>query len=127
MADIQTLVEKYVQLRDKKSELDKAHKEKMAKYNNAMQELEARLLDNLNSMGVESARTPNGTAYRTVRSSVKVEDRDAFLDFIRENGEWEFLESRANKTAVESYLEEQEELPPGLSINRQSVVNIRRS
>jgi len=127
MADMQTLVEKYVQLRDKKAELDKAHKEKMAKFNDAMKELESRLLDNLNTMGVESARTPNGTAYRTVRSSVKVEDRDAFLQFVKENGQWEFLESRANKPAVENYLEEQEELPPGLTINRQSVVNIRRS
>ena len=127
MVDMQTLVEKYVQLRDKKAELDKAHKEKMAKFNDAMKELESRMLDHLNETGVESARTPNGTAYRSVRSNVKVEDRDAFLQFVKDNGEWEFLESRANKPAVESYLEDQQELPPGLSINRQHVVNIRRS
>ena len=125
--DIQTLVDKYVQLRDKKSELDTAHKERMAKYNHAMKELESRLLDQLNTLGVESARTPSGTAYRSIRSSVKVDDRDAFISFVRDNDGWDFVESRPNKSAVESYLEEQQELPPGVSMSRQAVVNIRRS
>lgn len=126
-ADVQTLVNKYIQLRDKKAELDKQHKDRMAKYNDALKELESRLLDQLNTLGVESARTPSGTAYRTIRSSVKVDDRDAFISFIRDNDGWDFVESRPNKNAVESYLEEQQELPPGVSINRQAVVNIRRS
>lgn len=126
-ADVQTLVDKYVQLRDKKSELDKQHKDKMAKYNEALKELESRLLDQLNTLGVESARTPSGTAYRSIRSSVRVDDRDAFISFVRDNDGWDFVESRPNKSAVESYLEEQQELPPGVSINRQAVVNIRRS
>lgn len=126
-SDMQTLVNKYVQLRDKKQDLDKAHKEKMSRFSNVMKELEHMLLDQLNTLGVESARTPSGTAYRSVRSAVKVDDRDAFINFVKDSGEWDFLESRANKVAVESYLEEQQELPPGLSISRQAVVNIRRS
>ena len=125
--DIQTLVDKYVQLRDKKSELDTAHKERMAKYNHAMKELESRLLDQLNTLGVESARTPSGTAYRSIRSSVKVDDRDAFISFVRDNDGWDFVESRPNKSAVESYLEEQQELPPGVSMIGKFVVKIRRS
>lgn len=127
MSDMQTLVDKYVQLRDKKSELDKQHKEHMAKYNSAMKKLEEMLLDQLNDLGVESARTPSGTAYRSIRSSVKVDDRDAFISFVKDNDGWDFVESRPNKTAVESYLEEQQELPPGVSMSRQAVVNIRRS
>jgi hypothetical protein len=124
---INDMVEKYVQLRDRKAELEKAHKEKIAKFNAAMGKIEAFLMDYFNRIGVESARTPSGTAFKSTQTSVKVDDREAFLEFVKANEAWAFLESRANKSAVDEFLKEFEELPPGVSVSRRSVINIHRS
>ena len=84
-------------------------------------------LAEFNETGQESAKTEHGTAYKATRMSTKVSDRDAFLNFVRENEAWEFLESRANKTAVTAYMEENEDVPPGVDVSRISTINIRRS
>ncbi len=124
---IDELLAKYVQLRDKKQELDKAHKEKMAKFTDVMRKIECHLLDYFQDTGVDSVKTEAGTAYRTIRTTATVADRDIFLEFVRDNDAWAFLESRANKSAVEQYLDEHQELPPGVNVNRIATVNIRRS
>jgi hypothetical protein len=124
---INDLVEKYVQLRDKKAEIDKSHREKVAKFNAAMGKIEAFLGEYFNDIGVESIRTSSGTAFRSTETTVKVDDRDAFLAFVRDSDAWAFLESRANKSAVDEYLKANEELPPGVSVTRRSVIRIHRS
>lgn len=125
--NIEDAVRSYVQLRDKKQEIDKAHKAKMAKFTELMRQLEAKILDHFNRTGLESAKTGAGTAYRSVKSSVKVDDPEIYMQFIREHDAWALLESRANKSAVETYLDEHGELPPGCSISKVATVNIRRA
>jgi hypothetical protein len=39
----------------------------------------------------------------------------------------EFLESKANKTAVAAYMEANGELPPGVNVSRKLTVGVRRS
>ena len=124
---IDELLERYVKLRDKKQEKEKAHKQEIAKYTEMLRRVEQILLDHFNETGADSVKTPHGTAYKTVASSVSVADRDVFLDFVRDQDAWAFLESRANKSAVEEYLAEHEALPPGLNMTRVAKVNIRRS
>ena len=124
---IDDLLGKYVQLRDKKAEIEKAHKAKVGQLTDVMKKIEAILLEHFNDTGSDSVKTSNGTAYKSIKTSVSVADRDIFLDFIRNNEAWAFLESRANKPAVEEYLEAHQELPPGINVSRVATVNIRRS
>jgi len=125
--NINTLVEKYIAIRDTKSQIAAEPKAVMDRISNAMKKIEERLLDEMNTLGTESMRTPSGTCYKSITTSAKVEDREAFMDFVRGNNAWDFIESRANKTAVSAFLEEHQELPPGVSVTRASAVNIRRS
>lgn len=121
------LIEKYLKIRDAKDAKVKEHKDELARYNNALTKIEQLLLKEFNETGQDSAKTPFGTAYRTIRTSAKVADRDSFFDFVRETEGWDFLESRANKSAVEAYMEEHDELPPGVDVSRTTTINIRRS
>lgn len=125
--DIGDLIAKYVALRDKKAEIEKAQKEQLARFKTVMDKIEALILDHFNETGVESARTPAGTAFKSIKSNVRVDDRDAFMAFVRDTEGWAFLESKANKSAVDEYLKVNEALPPGVSLSRVATVNIRRS
>jgi nanoRNase/pAp phosphatase (c-di-AMP/oligoRNAs hydrolase) len=121
------LVRKYLKLREAKAELEAKHKEETSRFTKAMQKIETTLLSEFTETGQESAKTPHGTAYVSVRTSAKVADRDAFLDFVRDNQAWDFVESRVSKKAVEDYVAEHEELPSGVNVTRSMTVNIRRS
>ena len=121
------LIGKYIKIRDGRDELKQQHAEELKRFTNALTKIEQTILAEFNDTGQESAKTSNGTAYRSTRTSAKVADRDAFFDFVKSNDAFDFLESRANKNAVEAYLDENGELPPGIDVTRVITINIRRS
>lgn len=125
MERIDEKVKIYLELRELKAQMEKAHKERKAKVQSKMDKLEAEFLQFFEETGQESARTKYGTPYTQLRESVTVSSRDDFLDFVRENGAWDMLENRASKTAVLEYKEEHEELPPGLNYRAERIVNVK--
>ena len=124
---VDSLVEKYVQLRDKKASIKKEYDEKVAKYDEAMAKVEAVLLKHFEETGAESVKTGSGTAYKSSRTSATVADWDSFFEYVKGNELWHFLEHRANKKAVEEFKNEHQDIPPGLNWRSEVVVNIRRS
>ena len=124
---VDSLVEKYVQLRDKKASIKKEYDEKVAKYDEAMSKVEAVLLKHFEETGAESVKTGSGTAYKSSRTSATVADWDSFFEYVKGNELWHFLEHRANKKAVEEFKNEHQDIPPGLNWREEVVVNIRRS
>lgn len=124
---IDQLVDAYIQLRDKKAQLKARHDAEMAPITAMLDKVEVRVLQQLQAMGVESARTAAGTAYLQKRTSASVADWDSFLAFVREQGMWQMLEHRAAKGAVDEYAAQNGDLPPGLNYRQEVVVNFRRS
>jgi hypothetical protein len=120
------LIGRYIEIRDRKEEIAKEQKAVMARINSALSKIETILMEQLESAGSESIKTSAGTCYRSIRTSVKVEDREQFLDYIRSNEAWDLLESRAAKKDVEAFLEEHQDIPPGLSIRRDAIIGVRR-
>jgi phage host-nuclease inhibitor protein Gam len=118
----------YIQLRDKKAQMKSDFDASVAPINDKMEKLEAKLLDVFNKTGMDSVKTEHGTAYTAVRTTASVADREAFMDFVKANEEWSLLEVRASKTAIEQFRDSNDnELPPGVNIRSERVVNIRRS
>lgn len=124
---MEELVEKYIQLRDKKAEISAAFKAKTAKLDAVIEKIEGVLLQQFNELGMESVRTKAGTAYKSTRASATVADWDNVLGFIQRNELWNMLEHRVNKSAVEQFKEEHGDLPPGVNWREEVVVNVRRS
>jgi hypothetical protein len=121
------LVGKYVEVRDKKSELTAAYKEKAAKIDAVMDKIEAILLQQFDTLGMDSVKTPHGTAYKSTKTSYQVADWDATLDAIKAGELWHVLERRVAKAGVDAYKEETGEILPGLNSRTEVTVNIRRT
>jgi hypothetical protein len=128
MTDIGTLTAQYIRARDIKKRLEEEHKTRLAPLVAAMEKTEAAILAKFNELGIDSAKSENGTAYRSTRTSASVADREAFFTWVKENDAFHMLESRASKTAIEEYVGTSGgNLPPGINWSSEVTVNIRRS
>ncbi len=119
------LVQKYVQLREKKALLRKQHETELEPIEKAMGLIEAAVLKHFSETGQESAKTAFGTPYMLRRTSATVADWDALLGYIRDNGAWELLERRVSKEAVQQYKAANEELPPGVNWSEAIALGVR--
>jgi len=127
MSTQQELVEKYIVLRDKKAEIADEAKKKAAKINDMLTKIEARLLQHMNEQGVTSVKTEAGTFFKSRRTSTPVADWDAVLEYVKENDLWHMLERRVNKSAIEQFRDENDDLPPGVGWKEEVTVNVRRA
>lgn len=117
----------YIKMRDKKAQMKADFDASVAPLNEKMEMLEAKLLDVFNKTGMDSVKTEFGTAYTTTRVTASVADREIFMNYVKTNGEWSLLEVRAAKTAVEQFRSIHDDIPPGISMREERVVNVRRS
>lgn len=124
--DINNIVTKYIQLRDKKSEIKAEYDAKVSKIDEVMDKVEAKLIEYFAESGLESVRTSAGTAYKSTRVSATVADWDSLLSHILSTENYQLLEHRVSKKAVEEFKAANEDLPPGVNWREEVLVNIRR-
>ena len=127
MATIEQAVHAYVRLRDKVKEIKARQSEELAPYNEKMRTLENWMHSKLHDAEVKSMRTDAGTVFVQTNTKVKVTDWADALEFVRAGEHWDFLEARVSKNAVEDYIESTGDVPPGVHIDSEEVVRIRRS
>lgn len=124
---LERLTRIYIKIRNKKSELSAAFKEEDKKLSDAMDAVKAQLLDYCKDQNVESVRTEAGLVYRTVKTRYWTSDWEAMHRFVLENEAPEFLEKRLNQTAVKEFLAENPEtVPPGLNVDSEYVLSVRK-
>lgn len=68
-----------------------------------------------------------GTAYISAPVRSKVEDAEAFFNYVLETGKVELLFTRAADKAVEEFVETNKEPPPGVTIQRGQKLNFRKA
>lgn len=124
---INDAVQLYIELRDRKAAIKAEADAKIATVQEKMDILEVKLLQAFERAGLDSVKTPAGTAYTSTRTSASVADRESFLAFVRAREEWSLMDIRASKTAIEQYQAANEELPPGINLRTERVVNVRRT
>ena len=122
---IDRIIAGYRQLRDIKKSMQERHKEELAPINAKLARLEAAMLQQMDELGVDSFKTPDGTAYRSERRTYKVEDGDAFFTYVVDHHLTHLLEKRVAKAAADEYLESQGELPPGVRVDIEQRANFR--
>lgn len=124
---IDTLIQKYVKLRDLKAEKKAAYEASVAEIDDYMKKCEVAIMQHLDKNGVDSVGTASGTAFKSTTTSATVADKTAFLDYVRANDAWPLMDVRASKTAVAEFVAETDDLPPGINWRAETVVRIRRS
>lgn len=122
------LVGNYVKLRDELAVKEAEMKEALAPLKGNMDKLENEFLRRLNERGAEAVRTKFGTAYKNIKSSVSVADWEAFFhNFVIPNGAWDFITRAANKSAIQQFKGEHNDLPPGINYTEIATVGFRRA
>ena len=127
MADIGKRVEQFVKLRDLIKSRDDEHKKAMKPLRETLELLNSVLLSHLNDMGGNSIATDAGTAYRTEKKSASLADSEAFMDYVIANQAFDLLDRKANVTAVEEHIKENDAPPPGVNFSSTFVVGVRRA
>jgi hypothetical protein len=99
---------------------EKALKEKMATVKGA-------LLEHCKAHNVDSVRTSEGLFYRTVKRDYWTSDWDSMRKFIVEHKVPELLHERIHQTNMKQFLEEHPDLlPPGLNVDSEYTITVRR-
>jgi hypothetical protein len=116
----------YVALRDQRTALKREYEANDAVLKDKMEKLEIWLMNTLRSIGADSLKTESGTAYISTRDRASCADWGTFWKYLAENGRLDMLEKRVSTGPVVEFLNETGELPPGVSINREQTIVVRR-
>ncbi len=127
MPSVNDVLAAYINVRDKISTMEAAHKKELAPFKSALEKAEVWLLSKLQADNVESIKGTAGTAYKTKTTSVTLADRETFYSFAVENNQLELLDIRASKSAVVAYKEANKDIPPGVTWREELGVNVRRT
>lgn len=121
-----TLIKAYLKIRNNKNDIKTRHKTELSPLNKGLDSIEAEFLRRLNESGLQSLSSKEGVAYRSERRSASCADRKEFLDYCVEGNHWDLMDYKPNVTAVTAFAEEHDgELPPGVKISRQLIVNVQ--
>jgi hypothetical protein len=124
---VEKLVATYIKIRDARDEVKREMEEKVAALQTDLDSINQTLLEHFKEQGIDSARTPFGTAYRTIKSRYWTNDWDAMRHFIAEHDAFELLEKRIHQTNMKQFLEENPDLhPAGLNVDSEYSVTVRR-
>lgn len=120
------MVAMYIKLRDFKKKATEEFDLSLERVNAGLKKLESSLLDHLNLNKLDNVSAKGiGTAYRNTTHSATVEDREAFLKFLQESGEWALADLRANKKTVRERAENLA-LAPGVKLTSVVTIGVRR-
>lgn len=122
------LVEVYIELRDRRARRKAAFENEDSEDKGKQEKIEGMLLQRFNADGIDSVKTPFGTAYTSTRTTASVADKEVFMSWAdAQDDRWEYIEVRADKKNVEAYREANDDLPPGINWTESRVINVRRS
>lgn len=125
--DMNEISKAYIALRDARRQLKSQFDAEDAKLKSGLEQLEAIMLNHLNTSGSESVRTDNGTFYRQEQITPSASDWQLVYDWIKEHDAWDLLERRVKVGFVKEFQEAHDgALPPGISVYREYVVRVKR-
>lgn len=122
------MVKAYINIRTARENLYRQYKTKDSELGAELSQLEQVMLDECNSMNVESVRTNNGTITRTVKEQFACNNWDEFKQYVLEHGALELLQQRIHNGNFTEHManHEGEGLPPGISSVREFSVVVRK-
>ena len=117
----------FIKIRNARAVLSAEFKEKDAKLVAQQDMLRQGLLDYCTEQNVESARTSEGSFFRTTKTKFWTSDWESMYEFIMENRVPEFFDKRLNQTNVKQFLEENPDLmPKGLNQDTEYSIVVRK-
>lgn len=124
---VEKLVKVYIKMRDALSAMRNEFTTKEEELEGKMAKVKSALLAYCKEQNVESVRTAEGLFYRNIATRYWTNDWESMGKFILENGAPELFEKRLHQGNMKQFLEEHPDLlPPGLNVDREFTVTVRR-
>lgn len=124
---IDVLVNAFLKCRDNLARLKKAFEKEKKSHENAMEVIGNKLQELADAQGVDSFATPHGTAFKSKKDFIIVDDWDAALKHIIDADLKHMLTKKVTKTAAKEYMEaNSNKLPPGLRYGSITEIKVRR-
>ena len=122
------MVKAYIAIRTARENSYRQYKTKDNELGGELSQLEQVMLEECNSLNVESVRTNNGTITRTIKEQFACNNWDEFKSYVLEHGALELLQQRIHNGNFTEHManHEGEGLPPGISSVREFSVVIRK-
>lgn len=121
-----SIVEKFVALRDGRSELKKKYDAEDRTLKDEMEKCEVWLMQAADSIGAQSIKGHAGTAFIQIKTRYNCSDWPNYWEYIKEHDRFDLLEKRPAQGALKE-LQEEGELPPGISTYSERTITVRRS
>ncbi len=122
------VIARYVEIRDKRSEIKKAYDTEDKVLKAALEKLEVWLLAKFEEVGSDQFKSVHGVAFRQIDTQVSCNDWTNFWPKMAELGRYDFMQKRLSAKAVQDYLaEEGHEDLPGITTFNEYKVGIRRA
>jgi len=122
------VVEIYIGLRNDLAEARSEFKNHEKVVKAEMLDLEMKILEAAEEMGVDSFKTPFGTAYQTTKTYTSLEDREALIKYVSDSGDFGVFTSHVAKNHILELMDEG--LAPssiGIQYSEERAINIRKS
>jgi len=124
---VDKLVKVYLKMNAKRTELKAEFDTQESALKAQMDKVKAALLVYCKDQNLESVRTEEGLFYRTVKTSYWTNDWESMGKFVVENNVPELLEKRLHQGNMKQFLEANPEvLPPGLNVDSEYTITVRR-
>lgn len=124
---VDKLVKVYLRMNAKYGELKSEFEAEEKKLKDQMAKVKAALLVYCKEQNLDSVKTAEGLFYRTVRTSYWTNNWEEMGKFIVEHGAPELLEKRLHQGNMKQFLEEHPDLlPPGLNVDSEYTITVRR-
>ena len=116
----------YVQQRDRLRTWKKKMEEEEALRKQALTEIEVWLLMKADEMGVDSFKTPAGTAYKSKQIHYRIEDWATFCAYVKRTDNFSLFEKRVAKLSAKEVHESEGQVPEGLRYESEFVMHVLR-
>ena len=120
------LIKAYIKIRTARKLLDEQFKSEDAELARQQDMISEKLADLCDMAGVESLKTPFGSATRGVKTRYWTSDWGSMYEFIKDNDALHLLEQRVHQTHRKAFLDNHPDLHPiGLNTDSKHVMTVR--
>lgn len=126
--EVEQAVVEYLSARDEKAAIAERHKTELADVNDRLKRLDAFLLGKLQELGVDSVSAAGASVHYVTELQAGIGDKGALMDYIRESGEAELLQTRVSSTVLKEWMAAHDgSTPPGVTARFERVVRVRKN
>lgn len=120
------LVSVYIKMRNKIAEVNKEYADRLKHLTDQQGQVSTEILRRLQERGSTQTKTGHGTAFVAEEVKITIADEDAYGQFVLAEKDPTYYQKRPKVERVKEFMKaHQGMLPPGLSIFRELVINVR--